>query len=142
MTARQAGFSANAATTGLPPELSEAFNNLAMAAATDKSTVDALTQQLAAMQAEVGRLNEDNRRLSKIMESMCGQTGGTAQPPPTQPADRPKAILDPKGYCWTHGYRVSVGHSGATCTKQAAGHVAAATRANTMGGSENGKPKK
>jgi uncharacterized coiled-coil protein SlyX len=144
MTARQAGFGANAATTGtggLPAELSEAFDNLAMAAATDKSTVDALTQQLAAMQAEVSRLNEDNRRLSKIMESMCGQTGGTAQPPPSQPADRKKAILDPKGYCWTHGYRVSIGHSGTTCTKQAEGHVAAATRANTMGGSTNGKPR-
>ena len=141
MTARQAGFGANADTTGtgLPAELSAAFDSLAMAAATDKSTVDTLTQQLASMQAEVSRLNEDNRRLTKIMESMCSNAGTGTKPPPTAPGG--KKGLDPKGYCWTHGYRVSNGHTGHTCESPGEGHKAEATRANTMGGSTNGKPR-
>ena len=140
MTARQAGFGANAATTGtgLSAELSAAFDSLAMAAATDKSTVYALTQQLAHMQVEVWRLNEDKRRLTKIMESMCSNVGTGTKP--SQPAaSGAKKGLDPKGYCWTHGYRVSNGHTGHTCESPGEGHKAEATRANTMGGSTNGK---
>ena len=44
--------------------------------------------------------------------------------------------LDPNGYCWTHGYKVSKGHNSHTCSSRAKGHHVEATRSNTMGGSD------
>ena len=44
-----------------------------------------------------------------------------------------------KNYCWTHGWRVTKEHTSQTCKFPAAGHQRQATRANTMGGSDQGK---
>ena len=29
-----------------------------------------------------------------------------------------EANLDPNGYCWSHGYKIKMGHSSMTCNKQ------------------------
>ena len=47
--------------------------------------------------------------------------------------------LDPKGYCWTHGWRVRKGHSSSTCSKWKTGHDATANRENTKGRSNYNK---
>ena len=47
--------------------------------------------------------------------------------------------LDPTGYCWTHGFRVTKRHSSQTCSIPAAGHQSMATRKNILGGSGAGK---
>ena len=47
--------------------------------------------------------------------------------------------LDPKGYCWTHGWKVRKGHSSSTCSKRKTGHNATASRENTKGGSDYNK---
>eukprot|EP00804_Cyclotella_cryptica_P003024 CCRYP_006030-RA/>CCRYP_006030-RA protein AED:0.48 eAED:0.47 QI:0/-1/0/1/-1/1/1/0/108 len=47
--------------------------------------------------------------------------------------------LDPNGYCWSHGYKVKIGHNSLTCNKRLDGHKDNATRANTMGGKEYNK---
>ena len=49
------------------------------------------------------------------------------------------AIFDSKGYCSTHGWRVHASHTSLTCKKQGKKHNTAATRANTMGGSNKNK---
>jgi hypothetical protein len=36
-------------------------------------------------------------------------------------------------YCWTHGHKVKVGQSSATCTHQKPGHITFATRSNAKG---------
>lgn len=141
MTAKQSGFGANAVTPGLPEELSNAFDNLAMAASTDKATLDSLTQQLTNMADEMTKLNEDNRRLHKLLEVSINKSAGTGGGggggggPSTE-----RKGVDPKGYCWTHGYRVSKEHTGHKCNAPAEGHVKEATRSNNMGGSQKGKP--
>jgi hypothetical protein len=43
------------------------------------------------------------------------------------------------GYCWTHGHKVKVGHSSATCTHRKPRHITSATRSNTKGGSNANK---
>lgn len=136
MTARQSGYGANAI-TGLPEELSNAFDNLALAATTDKATLDTLTRQLTNMADEMTKLNEDNRRLHKLLETSWGKSTGSGEKPPATGA---KKGLDPKGYCWTHGYRVSPGHDGHGCNSPADGHKKEATRSDNMGGSQKGKP--
>ncbi len=54
-----------------------------------------------------------------------------------------KPAWDQMGYCWTHGFRVKVGHSSATCSFPKEGHCADATCTNTKGGSNlrQGGPK-
>jgi hypothetical protein len=47
--------------------------------------------------------------------------------------------LDPHGYCWSHGYKVKLGHSSLTCTRRQEGHKEGATRTNTMGGRDFNK---
>jgi len=47
--------------------------------------------------------------------------------------------MDPKGYCWTHGYRVRVGHNSFTCTNKKEGHKDEATLPNNLGGSTQNK---
>ena len=51
------------------------------------------------------------------------------------------ASLDPNGYCWSHGFRVQVGHNSKDCKGKLGGHKDDATRANTKGGSTKGKNK-
>ena len=42
--------------------------------------------------------------------------------------------MDAVGYCWSHGYKVKLGHSSATCTRKKPGHQDTATRTDIMGG--------
>lgn len=47
---------------------------------------------------------------------------------------------DNGSYCWTHGFLVHKDHNSHTCKNKAAGHKDEATRTNTMGGNQTGKP--
>jgi hypothetical protein len=66
-----------------------------------------------------------------------------ASPAPTQATRGPcpsywgavKPAWDKQGYCWSHEYRVKVGHTSATCSSRRKGYQPSATRANTKGGS-------
>ena len=51
-----------------------------------------------------------------------------------------EAKLDPNGYCWTHGYRVTNGHNSHNCAGKLKDHQDEATRNNNLGGSQKGKP--
>mmetsp|Transcript_19267 Transcript_19267/g.39612 ORF Transcript_19267/g.39612 Transcript_19267/m.39612 type:complete len:85 (+) Transcript_19267:153-407(+) len=62
--------------------------------------------------------------------------------PFSHPPGKQRRPLDPKGYFWRHGFRVSFRHGGYTCTTPAEGHKKEAKRGNTMGGSRKGVPKK
>eukprot|EP00957_Ditylum_brightwellii_P014840 1118590-Ditylum_brightwellii.AAC.1 len=46
----------------------------------------------------------------------------------------------PNGYCWSCGYHVDKKHNSVTCSRKKNGHQDAATRSNTMGGSQAGRP--
>ena len=113
----------------------EAFQNLAMAATTDKSTIAQLVNANA-------KLVEANKLLTEhitTLQQQCRTT--TTTPVNTFTARKAKQdwTMDPKGYCWTHGYRVSVGHNGYTCSNKRNGHKDEATRDNIMGGNTQNK---
>jgi len=93
-----------------------------------------LTASVAALTASVTALTSAYTLLANNRGATPGATGAKA-PTSQQPRERKTLNLDPNGYCWTHGYRVKMGHTSATCTGKRAGHQDAATRANPMGGS-------
>lgn len=108
------------------------LDNLAAAATTEKTTLAQLIENNAALTASVTALTASVTALTTAYTLLSNSTN------PSVPAHRPTS--NNNGYCWTHGYRVSSGHTSATCTRKAPGHKDAATRANTMGGSTKNKP--
>ena len=117
------------------------LNNLASAATTKRTTLNQLVESNASLTTTVAHLTASVTALTAAYTLLSTKLPPTTQQPATgASAARPKVGLDPNGYCWTHGYRVKLGHNSATCTNKAEGHQLAATRANTMGGSTKNKP--
>ena len=48
----------------------------------------------------------------------------------------PFTKLDPKGYCWTHVWRVTKGHISRSCKTKNDGHQYGENGTNTLGGSD------
>ena len=111
-----------------------ALDNLALAATNDKTVLEQLTAANLALTGTIATLTATNKTLAN--KARAG-TAATPRPPGTPG----KGTRNPHrgNYCWTHGHRVSKEHTSATCFNKAAGHKDDATRANTMGGSENDK---
>jgi len=147
-------------------DISSALDNLAMAATTDRDIVAQLTQsnkQLvemnATLNAQLKNLMETNNNLIKQLGSSNDVATKTSSIKKVSyadaitssnttydhraPFDHAKwvASLDPNGYCWSHGYRVQVGHNSKDCKGKLGGHKDDATRADTKGGSTKGKNK-
>ena len=113
-------------------EIEKALDNLALAATVDATILQQLTAANLSLTATVAALTATIKKL-----------GGTGNPAPVTPAartpakgGRPTKTPHPGNYCWTHGHRVNIGHTSATCTHKAKGHCDDATAANTLGGSE------
>ena len=53
----------------------------------------------------------------------------------------PYRCYENHNYCWTHGHHIEDDHTSATCTMPYPGHQPAATKNNTMGGSNAGAHK-
>jgi len=127
-TTQQAGFhSANAATAHARyEEAAEALANLATATSADRkametltNTIENLTQQLKTKDAE----------LKKLQDQLGTKT----------PRIRPPR-KDNGSYCHTHGFLVASDHGSGNCKNPGPNHKAEATRENTMGGNQTGKP--
>lgn len=106
------------------------LDNLAAAATTDNRRVELLMQDVTSLTASVASLAAAYTLLA------AGKPGpklpGTGTPAGTKPIPH---YIDPKGYCWSHGYRVRRGHDSITCKEKLPGHKDGATRSNTMNGS-------
>ena len=144
----QAGFAGNIQEeTGEKMEMY--LNNLADAATADKdhiqqltSTNDQLVQINATLSTQIQTLQEQNTKLmaqmTELMKMMT--SGGAPRPPkntgqPNPPANpKPRADMDPKGYCWTHGFKTNKSHSSKTCQRRDEGHREEATYDSIMGG--------
>ncbi len=121
--------------------MASSLDNLANAAIQKNDTVDKL---VAANECLAKALADSNSALARLrLPPSAGATGASSTPPAASGgSERPcpahwakdKPAWDPTGYCWTHGFKVKVGHSSATCACHLEGHVATATRTNTKGG--------
>ena len=74
-----------------------------------------------------------------LIATIAALTGAKQMTPKTFESKKHGRNIDPNGYCWIHGYQVKHGHNSQTCTRQKPGHQPAATRHNTMGGSQANK---
>jgi hypothetical protein len=142
MTAGDRAFANQAATDAEQAErMAASLDNLANAAIQKNDTVDKL---VAANERLAKALADANSALARLRLPQSAGATGAASPPPAASggSDRPrpdhwskdKPAWDPTGYCWTHGFKVKVGHSSATCARRLEGHIATATRTNTKGG--------
>ena len=117
----------------------QALANLATATAADRQAVTTLTATNAQLTAELATVTATIATLRRKLSALPTGRSRTPETPPNTNSNV-RASLDPNGYCWTHGYRVSTEHTGHTCNNCAPGHKKEATRSNTMGGSIKGKP--
>jgi hypothetical protein len=122
-------------------KMEAALDNLALAATSDKTTVQQLTAANLALTTTVATLTATNKKLVDAAAkkqrpgAAAGAAAGASKKPGEGWADKPV----PGGYCWTHGHRVRKSHTSETCPSKAEGHDDKAKAKDTKGGSENNK---
>jgi hypothetical protein len=112
-TTKQAGYGMNA-------DQFELLANLMTTATINNKSEDKVLTEILKRLDNIEKQNELNRN-----------PGGESK--------KKGSFKDHGSYCWTHGHRVGPKHTSATCQSKAEGHQDAATRENTMGGSQVGK---
>ena len=115
------------------------LDNLAAAATTERTTLTQLIENNATLTASVTSLTASVASLTAAYAILAAGKPASRTPASTATKPAKPSYLAPNGYCWTHGYRVRIGHDSATCKDKGDGHKDGATRANTMGGSNNSK---
>jgi hypothetical protein len=127
-------------------EQSEALAMLASASAADWTTLSHLVSSnaqvltnLAEKAAALAAANEIIRNLRAGARTSGGSStaNDTRSVPSATPRARP--ATNNEKYFWLHGYQIHEDHTSMTCTRRAAGHQEAATKANNMGESQWGR---
>ncbi|KAL7475168.1 hypothetical protein ACHAW6_001094 [Cyclotella cf. meneghiniana] len=114
-------------------QMISSLHNLANAAEQKNDTVEKLVVASKQLMDTIMKLQEDNAKPLNIIQQMAGNNPRTTQHHNAAPR------YDPKGYCYTHSYKVTVGHNSKTCRYKKPGHQDNATRQNTMGGNQENK---
>jgi hypothetical protein len=140
MTAGETTFGANQATKLIQAQqMASSLDNLANMTIQKNTTIKNLVITNATF----------TKAITNIQLSIAGMCATSIPTPPalTAPAPLTEACVRPShwsntkpawdkvGYCWTHGYKVKVGHSSTTCSSGRTGHQPDAAQANIMGGS-------
>ena len=145
------GGHANAAERDeMKQQQAEALANLATETAADRQEVTVLSSSSATLTQEMRKVTETIETLQQRLASCAcdttprtGVKGQQRQQASQQRQHNPGrdfTPLDPNGYCWLHGYHVSMGHNGALCYNNLPGHQRASNRSDPMGGSTKNKP--
>jgi len=151
MTTGDTTFGANqAAEIEQAQQMVTSFNNLANASIQKNTTIE----NLVATNAAFTKAIQDIQDILATMMTSPPPAPQAWSPPPGTPAYVPpgqptgehrlgcpahwttvKPPWDKTGYCWSHSFKVKMGHTSSTCTSRKMGHQAGANRTNTMGGS-------
>ena len=132
------GMANNAEADVMGDKMVTALDNLANAAVQKNDTFENLVLSNKTLTDTNKKLQDDNRKLLAVITALS--TKGA--PKTTSGRDRSGAgsehPWDPTGYCWSHGYKVKVGHSSATCERGKPGHADHhdAKRGDIQGGCE------
>ena len=113
----------------------QALPNLATATTANRQAVGKLSTTNATLTAELHALTT----LTKKLQRQLTMYTDASLPPPATPMPCARVPIDPKGYCWFHGYFVNTAHNGCTFDNTLPGHQNYATRNKSMGGSRNNK---
>ena len=155
MTAAETSFGANAAEEDAQGrQIATSLEHLANASIQKNATIDQLVATNAQLMQALESLQNSMSRMfvqgppalpTITPRALTPWPAPTSAPPAPTPTGtsvpRPthwgptKPDWDKVGYCWTHGYKVKVGHTSATCQSRRHGHQPGATRAYCMGGS-------
>ncbi len=164
MTSGNAAFGANAAEEEHQAcQITESLDNLANVLIQKNVTIDnlvasnaQLAQALQEMQAAMVRMFPAGQPHPAPYQAPASYQPPAWVPNPLEAAAPPAALpvptlatrgphptnwgavkpaWDKQGYCWSHGYKVKVGHTSTPCSSRCKGHQSGATCANTMGGS-------
>lgn len=114
----------------LVKQLKEAQTQLKEAQGLNKKLMALLEKNLGVKVEEDAENSNPNKRRRRNGKGNWRLPRGEELPP-----------WDPHGYCWTHGFKVRVGHNSFACEEGCKNpkHQRMATRSNTMGGSQVGK---
>ena len=122
------------------------LDNLAAAATTKHMTMQQLIETNATLTSNVATITANLTALTIAYTLLALALGSntpapsTTNTPTVSTLSRWHKTLDPNGYCWSHGYKVIIGHNSATCNNRQEGHKEAVTHSNTMGGHTTNKP--
>ena len=117
-----------------------ALTNIANAATSDSTLMNQIMAQLKAITTRMDTLQRGQPPSAAPTQSTTKEpTKSSKFVPRVYTQAEALAIFDPNGYCSMHGWRVHTTHTSLTCKKQGENHNTAATRANTMGGSNKNK---
>jgi hypothetical protein len=121
--------------------MASSLNNLANATIQKKITIENLVATNATLTKIIANIQPS-------IAQMCAASI-PSYPAPMAPAPMTEACVCPSHwsntkpawdkvrYCWTHGYKVKVGHTSVTCTSCMTSHQPGATQANIMGANTN-----
>ena len=113
-----------------------ALENLSTATQSDRATVENMSKTIADLTLQLG---QENMKLTEAQSSIAtltsklAKTGTIPNRSNTSP-NGPNNRLQKDGYCWSHGYKITKGHSSSNCENKKSGHMTADTRSDTMGG--------
>jgi len=132
MTTGKTTFGANQAVEiEQAQQMATSLDNLANASIQKNATID----NLVATNASFSKAIQDIQRTLATMMTNQTPKQGTPTPPGQPTGDQPrpshwttvKPPWDRTGYCWSHGYKVKVGHTSSMCTSCKAGLQPGAT---------------
>ena len=117
------------------------LDNLALAATSNKTTVQQLTAANLALTTTVATLTATNKNLvdAAAKKQRPGTAAGAAAGASKTPGKRWANKAFPGNYCWTHGHQFRKDHTSESCTHKAEGHKNDATAADTKGGCTDNK---
>ena len=141
ITSDQAGYHSANSAFDIQKETANAIANLATATAADCSTVTSLTSTNSTLSNDLAtaniKLTAAVTELTQLKLEMATMKSSQSRRPTN---DRRSTTYIPNGnYCWSHGYKVNIDHTSASCTRRLPGHQTTATKTNDMGGSQKGK---
>ncbi len=127
--------------------ITTALDNLALAATTDREIVHQLTTSNQQLTTANKMLTEQLKQALTTNAMLVQKLGTTTGNVPTNSTGGRKPFnqaeweskLDPNSYCWSHGYKVLMGHNSKNCKGKMGGHKDTATREDIQGGSTRGK---
>ena len=118
------GMANNAQVDEMGDKMVSALDNLANAAVQKNDTFEQLVATNKTLTDTNKRQQEDNRKLLAIISALSTKQAGTSFKTATGKDGRNGKDFqwDPTGYCWSHGYKVKVGHNSSTCESHRPGH--------------------
>ena len=96
----------------------ESLQHLALAATTDKQTIAQLVEANAKLTDSIRKLTEKLAQALQTIATLTGLSDSSSTKTKSKSQQKFDLQMDPVGYCWSHGYKVKLGHCSATCTRK------------------------